>query len=244
MVSRLFKPHKIILSLTLMPVLVFAESRVYVGVGLGYASVDGTNDTDRTFATSAGELPNSITINGLPIDDSDTTWSALVGYAPWSFFAFEVGYTDLGSFENDVAFTGDLAVSAEEFFVGGRFRVPITENIFATWNLGLSRASFDTAGSVTVVAFADTLPPGGFVPLGSINPPRDSSGIFTLPPGLAASQAQEIPWTRPDDETGYIWGFGFEWQFIRHVAAALDYKRHNIQVQDVETVNLSLIYTF
>jgi hypothetical protein len=56
----------------------------------------------------------------------------------------------------------------------------------------------------------------------------------------AFTRAMEIPFADPKDETGYRWGFGFDWQFVRHLSAGLEFSRENVQVLTLDTYRLRL----
>lgn len=71
----------------------------YLGADAGIAeSKVGKSDIDRFFQQSG------LDANSIKVDDSDSSWSAFLGYQFNSYFALELGYLDLG--ERSVDFTG------------------------------------------------------------------------------------------------------------------------------------------
>ncbi len=196
-----------------------ADRGFYFGGSIGLSSVDGTADTDSTVSIGGG-LPSEIPINGLPFDDDDTAWSAFVGYQAFQYVGFELAYWDLGRFDSPILLspTGDpLSLAVDEWSVSARFRYPFGKKFFANFFAGISRASFDVDGE----AFVLIMPGAGFTPF--------------IPP--------TIPFASPSDETGFVWGFGVTWQFLEKFGLGLDYRQHNVQVHDVETLNVSLLYS-
>ena len=214
-----------------------ADRGFYFGGSVGWSSVDGIADTDPTVSVGPG-LPSEIPINGLPFDDDDTAWSAFVGYQAFQYVGFELAYGDLGRFDSRILLlpSGDPpSLAVDEWSVSARFRYPFGKKFFANFFAGISRASFDVDGEATVLIVVDPLFPG-----------RPASA----PPGLSLSPMSDfipfnptIPFASPSDETGFVWGFGVTWQFLEKFGLGLDYRQHNVQVQDVETLNVSLLYS-
>ena len=201
----------------------------YFGGSIGLSSVDGTADTDSTVSIGGG-LPSELPINGLPLDDDDTAWSAFVGYQAFQFVGFELAYSDLGQFDSSASLLSigePPSLDIDEWSISARFRYPLGKKFYANWHAGISRASFDVAGEAILFRFfgPGPLPPSGIAP----------------PPALVIGQA--IPFATPSDETGFIWGFGFTWQFMEKFGIGLDYRQHDVQVLDVDTMNLTLIYS-
>ncbi len=206
-----------------------ADRGFYFGGSLGLSSVDGTADTDSTVSVIGG-LPTELPINGLPFDDNDGAWSAFVGFQAFQFVGFELAYSDLGRFDSAVSLSpiGEpLSLDIEEWSISARFRYPLGKKFYANWYAGVSRATFDVEGEVQLLGFFG---PGPLPPFGILPPPVIGIG-------------QAIPFASPDDETGFIWGFGFTWQFLEKFGVGLDYRQHKVQVQDVDTMNLTLIYS-
>jgi opacity protein-like surface antigen len=192
----------------------------YLGLNAGASSVSGQAETTST-APSMG-LPTSLSLNGVPFDDSDMAWGALVGYQFPKYVAIEGGYTNLGTFRSEQLFNFFLgapgstpSLESKEFSVRSRVRFPLTEKWSATWHLGLSVSSFEAGGSLPLT----TVP---FPPLGS---------------------PTQIPFSDPKNEIGYLWGFGVNWGFSKRVSLDLNYSRHDVQVLDVDTFNLGFIFS-
>ncbi len=196
------------------------DGPLYLGASIGLAEVDGTASTDGLRLTTGPGLPDAVPLDGLPFDDDDGTWSAFLGYEINRFVAVEVGYADLGRHSTgiNVGPAETPRLEAESAYLAGRLSFPLTEHIDATWRLGLSQTWFDAEGST-------------FAFLGSAGPivGRPVLGIVT-----------EIPFADPDDETGLVWGFGFDWRFAPRFSAEIGFTRHDVQVLDVDTYNLRL----
>lgn len=201
-----------------MPVEAADEHRFYVGASGSYAAVNGQASADRTRVASPGELPTAVSIDGLVFDDEDFAWSAIAGYRVWKFLAVEAGYADLGKFDLGGTLLGQPnmpRLAVEEWYLAARFAVPIYKRLSATWHLGVSRASFEVTGSVPVF-----------------------SG-FPFP-----TLVGNIPFETPDDETGFLWGFGFSYALTDRLDLGVNYRRHATQVIDAETAGLEVTFSF
>jgi hypothetical protein len=75
-----------------------AEPGLYLGVGIGDASVETTEKFENPFA--------SFDVKKADFDDSDTSMSLFGGYRFNDYFAVELGYTDLGEPEDGFSFDG------------------------------------------------------------------------------------------------------------------------------------------
>lgn len=51
-------------------------------------------------------------------------------------------------------------------------------------------------------------------------------------------QIETIPFSSPGDETGLTWGFGFKWKVHERALVGIEYRQHNTQVLDVNTLSL------
>jgi opacity protein-like surface antigen len=215
-----------------------AEGRFYLGVTAGYSSVDGLADTNANAPTL--NLPDSLTLNGVPFDDSDIAWGGFAGYQFHKYVAVELGYANLGRFRSEtLGFSEVATLESKEFSVRAKFRYPLGEKLSATWHVGLSTSSFDAEGNAAIAPGFTAVPidPRGGTILLPFEPPP------LLPPaefvGFAALPS--IPFTDPEDEIGYLWGFGVNWKFSKRFSLELSYSRHDVQVLDVDTFNLGLI---
>ncbi len=197
-----------------------ADWPLYLGASIGLAEVDGTANTDGFRLTSGPDLPDAVPLDGLPFEDDDGTWSAFLGYEINRYVAVEVGYADLGRHSSriNIGSRGSPRLEAESAYFAGRLSFPLTEHIDATWRLGLSQTWFDAEGRTFVFSGSPGPILGGPI-----------LGVFT-----------EIPFADPDDETGFVWGFGFDWRFARRFSAEIGFTRHDVQVLDVDTYNLRL----
>ena len=208
-----------------------AEMPFYGSIGVSLSQTDGLAETDVPSATFiVGDpldivsfFPDELPLNGQPFDDDDSGWSAALGYQFTNYFAVELGYEDLGSFQGIAPIIGSFGalpspatIDASGISLAAKFRVPLTERLRATWHVGLVRAEFDAGGSAAVAFFPGPIP----------GPPPD---------------VMAIPFSDPDDETGYGFGFGLSWAFNRHFEAELAYSRQNLQVLDFDTFGLRLV---
>jgi OOP family OmpA-OmpF porin len=190
-----------------------AEGRFYLGVTAGYSSVDGLADTNANAPTL--NLPDSLTLNGVPFDDSDIAWGGFAGYQFHKYVAVELGYANLGRFRSEtLGFSEVATLESKEFSVRAKFRYPLGEKLSATSHVGLSTSSFDAEGNAAIAP--------GFTAV-----PIDPRGGTIL-----------LPF---EDEIGYLWGFGGNWKFSKRFSLELSYSRHDVQVLDVDTFNLGLI---
>ena len=207
-----------------------AELPFYASVGVSLSQTNGLAETDvpppTFFIGDPGEFPqfpDELPLAGLPFDDDDSGFSAALGYQFTKFFAVELGYQDLGSFQARapiVSAFGALPVpatlDASGLSLGAQFGFPLTERLRATWHLKIVRAEFEATGDAVI----------GFLP-GPIPGP---------PPSVAV-----VPYADPDDETGYGFGFGVSWAFNEHFEAELAYSRQDLQVLEFDSFGLRLI---
>ena len=185
-----------------------AELPFYASVGVSLSETNSVAETDvppLSFIvgdpTQLPQFPDELPVNGLAFDDDDTGITAALGYQFVDFFALELGYQDLGSFQARApifnAF-GSLpipaTIDASAVSLGAQFGFPLTERLRATWHLNVIRADFE-AGGEAVIGFLVGPVPG--------------------PPGNIIV----IPYADPDDETGYGFGFGLSWAFNKHFEA-------------------------
>lgn len=212
------------LLLLLVQGMVLAGEDFYVGMGIGQAMTDGAADTDRT-SFPAGMEPESFSIDSLPFDSNETTWSALLGWNITSWLGLEAGYRDFGNFGSTANFLSisgieqSLALDVEEWSFGARLRYPLSSRFVANWFVGISRAEFEAHGSFPLI-----------------------TGIpFPSPIFL---DEDRIPFSSPDNETGNLLGFGFEYVIDEPIRLELGYRRHDTKVLEIETFTLGLLYAF
>lgn len=202
-----------------------AAESFYVGARLGTSQYDGTADASRSTAVSPAP-PSQISISGLPFESDETAWGVYGGWRIKDWLALELGFNDLGNTgrETFVAFNGvgafttrGVAVDVEEMYLASRFTLSLPGNWNANWTVGITRATFDTAGAIPLLVFPIFAPP----------PPQ-----------------QLIPYASPDDETGFIWGFGFGWDISDQWGLDIGYRQHNTQVFDVDTFVIGALFSF
>jgi len=140
-------------------------------------------------------------------------WSAFVGYQAASYLAYELAYWDLGRFESPIQSSFDVTQTL----------LGIKE-----WSLS-ARFSYPFSKEF----YADWY-------IGISRATFDVEDRFLVSGVLPFTI---LPSATPDDETGIIWGFGFTWQFLEKFGVSLDYRQHNVQVQDMETINLALLFS-
>ncbi len=167
---------------------------------------------------SASFPPEKVSIAGLPFDDEDYLWNAFVGYRVNQHVAIQLGYSDLGEFQQFqnlfVLGSNPAVLEIEELSLSAKFQYPLTNKVSANWWLGISQSNFDVSGHVRL----SQLP------------------IIPGPPTTTI-----IPFSSPENEIGYLWGFGFNWRFTPRFSIDLNYLNHNVRVIDVETISLGLV---
>ena len=193
----------------------------YIGGNIGVSQFDGTADADANQFGNVIAVPAEISINGLPFDTTETSWGAYAGWRVKNWFALEVGCVDLGDSgrESPIFLTPGGAIvnngtslNVEELYLATRFTAPLSPKISANWIVGISKATFDTQGSLPILTG----------------------------PGFPVFGLEHIPFASPGDKTGLIWGFGFNWQLNKRFALDVDYRQHNTQVLDIDTLTLGV----
>ncbi|MEO1246347.1 MAG: outer membrane beta-barrel protein [Pseudomonadota bacterium] len=194
----------------------------YLGARAGISLFDGTADSDGLQPPPQGGLPEEIPIDGLSFDSNETAWGLFAGWQLRDWFALEAGHTDLGESRRnvptsivgeDLIFLNSTSIAIEEWYVSARFSKDLSKRFSANWTLGASRASFDVAGSIPVF----------------VGP--------VIGPGLIP---QRLPFATPGDEIGLVWGFGFDWLLTQRLVLGIDYRQHNTNVLDVQSLTLGL----
>lgn len=199
-----------------------AKENFYISVNLGVSMIDGSAHADPNQTTDPGTLPAEISINGLSFDSNETAWGALVGWNATDWFALELGYADLGNVGEElltgfpissIVSTNAVALNIDEWYFGTKFRLPLSSKFSANWFAGISRAEFEAQGQV-------------------------ESFLVILGGALSRVERVITPFASPDQETGLIWGFGFAWAINERLSLDLDYRQHNTQVINVDTISL------
>ena len=209
--------------------LAHADERFYVGARSGVSQYGGTADTSAPTAFSFPP-PTEISIAGLPFKSDETAWGVYGGWRVKEWLAVEVGFNDLGNTGRRTfavispglagITTSGVAVDVEELYLGTRFTIPLSQRWNANWLAAITRATFDAEGSLPLI----------------IGVP-----FFGTPSPVVA---QRIPYASPDDETGFVWGFGFGWEFADRWGLDLGYRQHDAQVFDVDSFSVGVSFSF
>lgn len=109
-----------------------ADNGFYVGVSVGQAGVEVTDD-----------------LSGLDLDDEDTGFKGIVGFRPLDFIGFELNYVDLGSPSTDFAGTSvEISSTGLDVFVVGFITLPVVDIFakvgFIAWDAELASPAFGT----------------------------------------------------------------------------------------------------
>ncbi|MCI0441474.1 MAG: porin family protein [Chloroflexi bacterium] len=201
-----------------------AQGGFYVGVSIGYSQVDGLAHSDGDLEFSFPQppaLPEIVAagINDVAFADSDSPRAVFIGYRINQYIGVQLGTVELGAFSSDQTARsfGSATVEIDEYALSAKVQYPLTRRLSANWQLGLTRSDFDVDGDAEVVF---GLPGGG--------------GFFV----------DRTPFSAPNSETGYLWGFGFGWKLTPRVSVDLNYTRHDTQVLEVDTLDLGVVFAF
>jgi opacity protein-like surface antigen len=217
------------------------QGHVYVGAGIGQASLDG-------------RVRGTLIPTTARIDDEDTMWAATVGYEANRWFALELSYVDLGEAAAEIdgvnlgllggpigaspvpfASTSEpaaaVSASADGLSLSGllryefasRFNVYGRAGMSVMWLESKERALTDLCRS----------PVGGFF----VSP--DCSTL----PGFERVRAGR---TFSSDSTEYrfMYGVGLSARIWDRVIARFDYIEYDLDALDAFTVSGSLLYRF
>jgi hypothetical protein len=201
-----------------------ADHRFYAGVAIGQASVDGPARTGSSIILAPPfQSPGSVPIEGLGFDDKTTSWSAFMGYHATQYVGLEIGYWDHGTFDSKFTGPDPGTLSIKEEYFGATLRYPFGRRFALTGSAGISRAQFDVKGSIDLLVIG---PP--------VFPP-----VVPLPGPI-----QNLPLATPDDETGGYWNVGLNWRVTDAIEAGVSYGKRDLQVQQVKSLALSVMYAF
>lgn len=220
----------------------------YFGAEIGVAASDGIIHADRVVPCGAGCMPGQVSLDGLHLDAEDAAWGLFAGWQFRNWLSFELAYDDLGEQEDELVILpsplivpGPLVVpelnsdylsygppnlvsvpiepdwgwaglGLEEVSFNAYFRHALTERFSAWWTLGVSLVTFEASGYYEMQILTGLQP--------------------------TALEIRRIPFATPDDETGYRWGFGAEYAFNDRFALQVGYRRHELQVIEVESLSL------
>jgi len=221
----------------------------YFGGTIGVSMFDDTADAALTSSSGPGVLPDEISIDGQLFDSNETTSGVFIGWNANDWLAIEFGYTDLGktdqslsvgfltavpltippglpistfSFSAISAFPTNFnanaaALGVEEWSISAKFSKSLISDLSANWSVGITQAQFDADGQLTF------------------------SEIITFVPLVISPVTR--PYASPGSETGFIFGFGFAWDFNDRFSVDVGYRKHDTRVFDVDTVTLRLKIT-
>lgn len=221
---------------------------VYASIGGLYSESDTTLSTDRP---APGSIEHSeIPLDGLPIDDDDTGWSASLGYQITSWFALEIGYMDLGTVEPEgfpfllgrepIGIASPIppgpALESTAFTLAGQFQYPLTQRLHATWHLGIADAEFEAKGARLAPVLTPAPPFFGIDPGTPFFP-----GGPGVPGGPIFVDADAVPYADPDGEIGYFFGFGLSWELSPHFDIEASYSRRDLDVLEYDSFGVRLI---
>jgi opacity protein-like surface antigen len=199
----------------------------YAAVSVSLSQTNGIAETDvpelSYLAGDPTQLPDQWPLNGTTFDDNNTAWAAAIGYQFTNYFAVELGYEELGTFQATArlistpqTLPAPVTLDAGGLSLAAQFGYPLSERLRATWRLSVVRAQFDVEGDVTL-------------------------GILVGPFPGPTSYVVVLPYADPEDETGYGLGFGLSWAFNKHFEVELAYNRQDLRVLDFDSVGLRFI---
>lgn len=221
------------------------ENRFYIGTNISRASMDGN------VSLPVGEIQGNLNIPfaaGLSadyeFDDDSVGWSAFGGYRVTEYLSLETGYTDFGDFGWVNQFAGitswqeftlglnNAELSVEEIYVATRLNARLNNWLSADWLLGITRVDFGITGPPSQITL--------FFPFNP-NPPFP---VDPDPPPSTQPQSSTIIYKEPNDETGLVWGFGFTWHVSESIGIGAFFRQHDVQVQKIDRVGVSIEFGF
>lgn len=164
-------------------------------------------------------------------------------------WALDVSYADFGEFESvpilvglpfgGIVEGGRARLGVEAWSVAASYRRPLGGGWYAGLRAGVSRASFDMRGALTFPDPFVTVP----TPVDAVPAPVPPAGAG-IEIGVAPFAPAAVPFERPDDATGWLWGVEVGWQFAPNWGAALAYRQHELDVLEIESVGIELRWSF
>ena len=204
-----------------------AQNGFYLGGGVGLSRVDSRADAQtgvEFFFPLPPEQPafSEAGIDGIVFDDRRSLQSVLVGYRLNQYLAIELDFADLGDFQaeesdNTITRTGSANLQIDLYALSLKARYPLSERVFANWRFGLLEADFDVEGEAEVVL--------------ALSFPGDA--VFSL----------REPFDAPKSETGYLFGFGIEWELTPRFGLELGYTKYETRVVDTDSLRLGVIFS-
>lgn len=217
---------------------------VYVAVGGSVTQTEGFADTDnRVQGASPSELP----LGGLPFDDESSGWSVDVGYRFADFFAVEIGYRKVGSFETPPPVFGFSAAPPAipsppgPGFIGP---LPVT-GVFRA--VALPPAAEIEADSFNIATRFGVPLSDRFRALWHLGLARSefeaggSTSFLSYEADTGSFTSVSVPYRDPDDETGYFFGFGIGWRLNDHFDTELSYSRQDLRVLEFDSIVLRFV---
>lgn len=230
-----------------------SAGRFVVGIGAGTAAVDGVTEADPSPPFTLPQLPSSISLDGLPLDDDDFTGKVFVRFEFLPRVGVELAYRDLGDFRNPHLLSGHAAtLGISQTSASGYYRLPLTSRINLKGSLGVAYADFEASGSTPVLTLSN-LPiyPTLVVPNRGVPGAINTTGVYYGSPpsslpfnAVAYGALASFPFASPDNEWGITWGLAVEWSITDRWGLELAYDQHRIKVQDVESLGLALTFSF
>lgn len=210
------------------------SGRFYAGVGGGRSSVDGPAQAESIPILPALVLtvPSSVSINGFPLHDHHTAWTAFAGYAATRYVGVEGGFWDHGTFGNDRLTGAGLRLRIREWYFGATLTYPVFDRFSLNAGAGLSRGQFEARGNALVLLPSSLFPGSGSTPVRGPGLPFDSAGLVS------------VPFSSPKDRTGGYWDVGASARLPGSTVARLSYGRHDVGVAEIKSIGLTLRYEF
>jgi len=199
-----------------------AEPRFYAGATLGASMFDGEATSGRDFPS----IEEGIPIDHQNFDSTETAWGALLGWKVNSWLALEGGYSDLGNAGETIFVAVLLPPDGEppDIVTSAGVALGIEE-----WHVG-TRFSVPLSSRFRANWFAGfsraSFDVQGVTPIYGFGPPVFASFVS------------------PDDQNGFVWGFGFGWKANEWLSLDLGFRRHDTQVLEVDAVSLGALFSF
>jgi opacity protein-like surface antigen len=201
----------------------FLEEGSYYGLGLGQSSFDlNKSDLDNTIEEVF--TPPGVTVQSFSseLDDSDTTYDALVGYRFGAHLAVEGAYADLGAAAYTASMTLTDGVNTADVTISEHFSFKgFTVSVLGIERFGERWEAFGRGGLI----YADTK--------------LSISGVFNTAPFTGDDSTHSTDW---------VLGVGVGCELGDHFSIRLEYQKFknlgdsNTGEADVDTFDLRVLY--